>query len=191
VSGVQGESILTCKLGGEVRGHLEILGRFKVACWLVLFCGLLAQGVAHADNYKPLFDAALLEKLDPSTRERFQKLETENRKRWRNKNPIASTSAFAQAEARRHHQETEQALRRIEESRRLKQRLNASKQQQANLVVQHNRRCERLGREIAQLRRGGPIYELSEDGTRQYLSEQELKNKVKSSEKRYKEGCTG
>lgn len=169
----------------------EIPGRFRVVWLLLVVSALLTPGVAHANDYKPLFDVALLKRLDPATRERFQKLETENRKRWRNKNPIASTSAFAQAEARRHHQETEQALRRIEESRRLRQRLNASKQQQANLVIQHNQRCEQLAQEIKQLRRGGPIYELGEDGARQYLTEQELKNRVKSSEKRYKEDCTG
>lgn len=154
-------------------------------------CVFLVPIDVRAETYKPMFEPALLKTLDPATRERFQALETENRKRWKNKNPVGSRSGFARAEALKHHQETEQALRRIEESNRLKQRLEASKQHQANLVTQHNRRCAQLAREIEQLVKGGPIYELDQHGARQYLSEQELKKRVKSSEKRYKEGCTG
>lgn len=152
---------------------------------------LTASVVASAESYQPMFESALLDSLDPQTRERFQKLETENRKRWENRNPVTSSSSQARAEAVKRHQETEQALRRIEESRRLKQRIQASQQERANLLRQHNQRCAELTREIEQLRIGGPIYEIAEDGARRYLTEPELIKRVKSREKRYKEACTG
>ena len=158
---------------------------------LTLLCGVLFAGAVWAETYQPMFDQAYLQSLDPATRQRFAQLEAENRKRWENKHPTSARPDQARAEAEKYHAETKHALRRIEESRRLKQRANAMAQHQAKLVSEHKQRCKFLANEIKQLRAGGPLYEVAKDGSRQYLTEQELKKRVKSGEKRYKEGCTG
>ena len=185
VNGTATRKIIQQALGQKATRQL------LAACVALALGGVIAPGALSAEAYKPLFAPAFLQSLDPAARARLSQLETENRERWENKNPRGTNRLRAQAEAQQQHEDTEHALRRFEESRRLKQREHATKKHRASLVLQHKRRCELLANEINQLRSGGALYEVAEDGSRQYLTEQEMKKRVKSGEKRYKEGCTG
>ena len=140
-----------------------------------------------ARTYAPLFSPELLAGLDAETRERFAALEAENYKRWRNRNPQAPDLAAAQ----RQHAETEAVVRRIQESRALAAQAQQRNAPGARLSAKRKRECEIVAAEIKELSAGGKFFKQAADGSRSYLSDEEIATRVKQQKKSYNRSCKG
>ena len=156
---------------------LAHMARLSVSMFLLLCANNL-----NAESYEPMFSEALLETLDPETRSRFEELESENRRRWRNSNPQAPDVGAAQ----RQHAATEAILRRFEETRRLEA---MAKARAPELSLKQRERCKVVAAEIEELSSGGVFYEKTPDGERRYLSDNEVSTRVKSQQKSYNKHC--
>jgi len=119
-----------------------------------LLVGLFFSVIPHAvaEVYKPLFSDEMLRTLDPATRERFAELESENRRRWRNRNPQTPDVAAVKQQ----HEETEAMLRRFEESRFLEQQADSRRTKRSS---ERNRKCRIVAAEIKELSSGGVFYD--------------------------------
>ncbi len=157
----------------------------KAACAAALATTLsLTACPLVAEVYKPLFSESMLRQLDPATRERFAQLESENRRRWHNRNPQAPDVAAT----KRQHEETQAMLQRFEESRRLEAMARAKSSER---TAEQQKKCDTVAAEIEELSSGGVFYETTPDGERRYLSDKEVTDRVKSQEKSYKKFCRG
>lgn len=138
-----------------------------------------------AKGYSPLFSPELLASLDADSRARFSALEAENYQRWRNRNPQAPDLAAAQ----RQHAETEAVLRRIQESRALAAAAKERNAPGGRLSAKQKRNCELVAAEIKELSTGGKFFEQAADGSRAYLTDEEISARVKRQQKSYNRSC--
>jgi len=145
---------------------------------------LLCVDNSFAESYEPLFSDEMLRALDDGTRARFAELESENRRRWRNRNPQAPDVTATQ----RQHAATEAMLRRFEESRRLQEQAKA---RGSELSLEQQNKCATVAAEIEELSSGGVFYETDANGERRYLSDNEVSERVKKQQKSYNKYCKG
>ncbi|MEM7219199.1 MAG: hypothetical protein AAF515_12610 [Pseudomonadota bacterium] len=168
-----------------------MIDRRTIFLGLAVFAGIALASfpaTSLAAEYQPMFSPDFLRRLDPESRERFAALEAENRRRWENRNPQAPDPQ----EALSAHEQTQLALRRIEESRAL-----AAARERRDARAESNRakrkaQCDRIAAEIESMKGGGVFYEENPaTGERVYLGELDVRKRVNTLEKRYKESCLG